>query len=367
MFKLHAVQARFGDSLIIEFGSENKPRFVLVDGGPPQCYEDALAPALQSIVGAQGQVELAVLSHVDNDHVVGLLDLLAALEEDHANDVPPRTRIKQLWHNSFDRSMDPTGEIAQRLQGIMALAGTAGVAMPFSTDALLGIREGYRLRTLATQLGIPVNKGFENDLITTATTKAPIKLGPLTLRIVGPTQENLEELRKEWLAWLAKTEADAAKKPSLAANADKSIPNLSSIIILAQCEGRTMLLTGDARGDHIITGLEQVKLLQKGKLHVDVLKLQHHGSNRNITQKFLETVTADTYVVSADGTHDNPDYDTLKWLLQAAKKQKREVEIVVTNATTATRQIVKDFKPASHGYTLTVRPKQATSVAVALA
>lgn len=366
MFKLHAVQARFGDCLILEFGSKAKPRFVLIDGGPPRCYEEALAPALESIVGAQGHLDLAVLSHVDNDHVIGLLDLFAAIEEDRANGVPSRTRIGQLWHNSFERSIDRSGEISERLQTVMALAGTVGVAMPLTTDAFLGVREGYRLRTLASQLQIPVNKGFKNDLLT-ATVKTPIKFGPLTLHIVGPTEENLEELRQAWLTWLEKTERDIPKKPSSAAHADRSVPNLSSIVILATCEDRTVLLTGDARGDHILAGLQQAKLLRRGKLHADVLKLQHHGSNRNITPTFLETVTADTYVVSADGTYNNPDYDTLKWLLQAAKKQQREVEIVVTNPTASTQQLLKDFKPASNGYTLTVRPTQDASVAVALA
>jgi hypothetical protein len=45
-----------------------------------------------------------------------------------------------------------------------------------------------------------------------------------------------------------------------------------------------------------------------------VLKLPHHGSVRNVTEEFLTTVTADHYVMSANGKYDNPDLDTLKLL-----------------------------------------------------
>ena len=41
----------------------------------------------------------------------------------------------------------------------------------------------------------------------------------------------------------------------LAAFSDSSVANLSSIVVLAECGGKTMMLTGDARGDDIISGV----------------------------------------------------------------------------------------------------------------
>ena len=43
-----------------------------------------------------------------------------------------------------------------------------------------------------------------------------------------------------------------------------------------------MLLTGDARGDDVLAGLREAGLLRRSPLHVDVLKLPHHGSDRNV-------------------------------------------------------------------------------------
>jgi hypothetical protein len=58
---------------------------------------------------------------------------------------------------------------------------------------------------------------------------------------------------------------------------------------------------GDALGDHILDGLEKGGHLVDGKMHLDVLKLPHHGSERNITPTFFKNITADVYLASANG------------------------------------------------------------------
>ena len=364
MFKLHAVQAQFGDSLILEFGTDAKRRYILVDGGPPNNFNDDLDSALQSIVQS-GKLDAVILSHIDNDHIVGLLDLLAALEKDKADGEPPRIAIGGLWHNSFQKSIDPDGEITQRMQTLMSVAGIANVAMPFAVDAFFGVKEGNRLRILAKKLKLPVNKGFQNDLVMLETATQAKKFGKLSLRVVGPNQANLDKLRQDWLEWLAKAE-NMMTDPAALANADISVPNLSSIVLLAKCDGKTILLTGDARSDHILDGLEAAGLLTDGKMHIDVLKVPHHGSKRNITAKFFKAVTADKYVISANGKNDNPDHDTLTWIVEAAKNAGRNIEIIVTNTTPSTKKLKQTHKPADFGYRLTVKPKADHSIVLQL-
>jgi hypothetical protein len=84
---------------------------------------------------------------------------------------------------------------------------------------------------------------------------------------------------------------------------------------LAEAEGKRILLTGDARGDKILRGLELVGVLKPNKsMRVDVLKMPHHGSNRNMERGFLERIVADHYVFSGNGEHGNPERDTLDML-----------------------------------------------------
>ncbi|MDX8527003.1 MBL fold metallo-hydrolase [Mesorhizobium sp. MSK_1335] len=354
MFKLHVVQAQFGDSMILEFGTPAKPRYLLVDGGPPGNFATDLDAALDGIIGKGEKVDLIVLSHIDNDHVIGLLDLLAAMEDDSVSGRPPRVRVGGLWHNSFAKTIDPSGVIAQTLQSLMAAAGAMNVAMPLFANAFFGLREGHRLRLMAQKLEIAVNKGFKDDLILVNTVAEAIKLGRLKVTIAGPTNANLEALRTEWLKWLEETTDRVAANPKFAAMADKSVPNLSSIVVLAECDGKTLLLTGDARGDHICQGLKAAKLTRDGRLHVNVLKVQHHGSDRNTTRDFFDTITADTYVISANGKYGNPDFSTLKWIVEGAHDADRPITLVLTNETESSEKLCRELKPSVFGYTVRV-------------
>ena len=67
-----------------------------------------------------------------------------------------------------------------------------------------------------------------------------------------------------------------------------------------------VLLTGDAGGDHILESLDKTGIGPGGRIHVDLLKVQHHGSNHSTTQDFFERVTADRYVISGNGKHGIP-------------------------------------------------------------
>jgi hypothetical protein len=130
---------------------------------------------------------------------------------------------------------------------------------------------------------------------------------------------DIDALRKshvKWLEFLRK----AGKKPAelLAAYVDKSVPNLSSIVLLASVEGKRMLLTGDARGDKILQGLEAAGQIKKGgKIEIDLLKVPHHGSSNNLAKDFFERIVAKHYVFSGDGEHGNPERETLEMLMAA--------------------------------------------------
>jgi hypothetical protein len=366
MFRLHVVQAASGDGLVLSFGAPGKLRHILIDGGPPGSYAADLEPALGEIIGPGGQLELVILSQVDNRHMVGVLDLLAAVEDDKVSGRKPRAAVAGLWYNSFKRTIDQTGDLSQQMQAVMMLAGAASNTMTFAGNVLHGMEEGPRLRLMAKKLGIPLNKGFEDDLIIVETSKTPIKLGPLELRIAGPSMVHLQALQKEWLDWLEKTARHAMSDPATAETADKGVPNLGSIVILAKCDGKTILLTGDARGDHIVDGLKTAGLTKGGKLHVDVLKVQRRGSDRNAKRDFFDAITADTYIISANGEYGSPDFDTLRWIVESAHDRQRPITLVSTNETDTIKQLQTKLKSSDYGYSLTVLPQGRHSVEITL-
>ena len=85
-------------------------------------------------------------------------------------------------------------------------------------------------------------------------------------------------------------------------------PNLASIMFLVEENGHTVLLPGDGAGQDIVKGLKKARKLDvEGRIHVNILKVQHHGAAANIDLDFLRQVIADHYVFCGNGTHHNPE------------------------------------------------------------
>jgi len=368
MFKLHAIQAEFGDSLLVEYGTASAPRFILVDGGPPDTFQNHLRSVLQQkVVPSGGQLDRVILSHVDNDHVVGLLDLFAELRAQREAGEAELVTIGGLWHNSFRRTVDVDGQLQPRLQSLLALSGVQAT-MDHTAISVNGIAEGNKLRQFAQILQVPLNSDLPEPITVDSVSDA-VDFDNLRLTIVGPTQANLDALRQEWEEWLEQNEDEIGRgNARVMANADQSIPNLSSICVLAEADGRTLLLTGDARSDHLLKGLEARGVLDgSGRAHFDVIKAPHHGSDRNITKTFFRKVTADRYVFSANGRDGNPDLATLIWLVEAAKDQGRSPEIVLTNVTPSTRKLTEEYPPQDFGYSFRFLAENESSIEVPLA
>jgi len=368
--KIHAINAFEGDCLLLESGGQAR-RFALVDGGPRETFDKHLGPYLEKQIGDGGTLDAVVVSHVDADHIVGVLDLIADLEARIADGSQQSFKILDIWHNSFARTVDDgEGTIVSKLHDMMSSAGRASFMAANGSVALLGIREGERLRRQALKLALPLNGKFNGGLISVDEQNGVTwDFGDGTFSVVGPTAANLQQLRQEWARWI-EDHLDEFEEgdPQAMANADKSIPNLSSIVLLGTTPDGDVLLTGDARGDHILQGLEQSNSIPVGGgRHFRLLKVQHHGSDRNVARNFFERLTADIYLISADGKHGNPDFEVLDMIVDVAQQQNREPLIVVTNAPATVQQLKTEKPPETSGYKLAVRDPDKNAIVVDLA
>jgi beta-lactamase superfamily II metal-dependent hydrolase len=366
MLKLRVIQARYGDCLILESGSGKRRKHILIDGGPGRVYHPYLRGELEDITASGGQIDLLVLTHVDNDHVLGLLEMMNALKEAQEQGQPGAVRVRRLWHNAFKKILPQAGKEADVLEeeftfspitGPEQEGETTGGFPPPEEPLSFGIGEGIRLAEVDVTLKIPRNHGFPNELIMLDPARQPVRLGSTKLWVLGPPEANLERLRNTWLKWIDQKAGRVSFAPGQEAvvRPDDSVNNLSSIILLAEASRRRILLTGDARSKDIILGLEQVGLLTPGgTIHVDILKLPHHGSARNCVGELFDRVLADIYVISADGRHHNPDAQTLTWLVDAACRQGRHIEIYATNWTDSLRALVETRPAETNFYHLTV-------------
>ena len=93
-FRIEMLPARHGDALWIEYGTPARTRRILIDGGPLTAYADLSSRLQQLPPGDQG-VELVVISHVDTDHIEGLIRLFAEPEADWP--IAPQ----EIWFNGW--------------------------------------------------------------------------------------------------------------------------------------------------------------------------------------------------------------------------------------------------------------------------
>lgn len=330
IFSLDVRRARKGDCLIVHYGPKEDPGLVLIDGGPANVYTPQLKSRLADIRKARGlneddplPVDLLMVSHIDDDHINGILELTKELVDAKDAAQPLPLKVRNFWHNTFDDIIGKSP--AELLAAVTASFGAASLAGEPDTEGLdpaagrvlASVGQGIRLRDDCRKLQLRLNQQFGGALVMATEGAQPIDLGKgLTFTVAGPMKAELLALQKEHDAFLKKQEAEKKKKDALASFTDTSVPNLSSLVLLAKVDNKTMLLTGDARGDKILKGLELAGLLKPGdKMHVDILKMPHHGSDRNMDAGFFKRITADHYVFSGNGEHGNPERATLQMLL----------------------------------------------------
>lgn len=372
--RLTAFHSGKGDCLLLE--DRTRRHRMLIDGGMADAYRSHVAPTMGALRKAGKDLDVVYISHIDEDHISGALQLLddeAAwrvhdyqLETGNLNhskpDRPRPPQVHAIFHNSFhDQLRRNAGPIEDMLAAttkilcgcddprVMALAGRRGelvVSIPQALRVSQRIKPG--------QLNIGLNPDFNGSLMMIdPRDPAPnMRLGSIRLRILGPFPKDLERLRKDWNTWLrdhqkvvktirdqvrqdqrslSTSELDVVFGPMMQAAealavvelaaADKlgrrsnvTTPNLASLMFLAEDDdGRSLLLTGDGHADDILSGLDHHQALDPdGRLHVAILKVQHHGAENNIHRAFCDAITADQYVFCGDGEHENPNLEVLQ-------------------------------------------------------
>lgn len=343
---------------------------LLVDGGRAGAFEDHVASALEDLHAEGKSVRAVCVSHIDDDHISGVLKLIERKvawvrhrfqigdsdvpnpnpNPDHAEPnfgEPPD--IGEIWHNGFrEVASENAGPIEDQLAAVARLAFLSGDAsaqeLAESLDNLItGEKSAVRLQRKLKDEHLKIKHNpRENGKIILAgdSPDDAFDLGDhLSIRIVGPTNAQLVALREEWNTWLganqdtlanlgnrALTIVRGALASSVAGLRDRlidlsgelgdfggvSAPNVASIVFLAEENNQGVLMTGDAVSQHVLEGVEAAGVVQPGEgLHVNILKVPHHGAAANTDRSFAKRVTADHYVFCSNGRHHNPDEKVL--------------------------------------------------------
>ena len=147
--------------------------------------------------------------------------------------------------------------------------------------------------------------------------------------------------------------------------ADATEANGSSIAFLAEYDGRSALLTGDAHAPVLKTRIRTL-LRNRGqdKLAVGAFKLPHHGSKYNLSPALLGLLDTRRFLISTDGTSSSrhPDPVALARIVTTVPKAKLEFN----DATDYSRPWDADRIKRKYGHTVVFPGQDETWLTVRL-
>jgi len=333
-----ALNAKHGDALLIRYDHEGVERLWMIDGGPLGVFTACLEPRLDDLRGEEKslRIDLAMVSHIDADHVAGLLQMtrrLVGLKDDGS---PLPLDIQRFWHNGFREIVGGDLSAIKQAAAEASLASSRddldAISRQFGIDTIAGqlvlasIGQGVDLLADIETLEIPLNEPIGHRITAPHTEE----FEGARMTFLGPLKDRLDALKQQWAD--AVTGGDVTRLVSLfREDLDESVSNLASISMLLEIGGRKILLTGDARGDDIVAGWAAAGHDPNEPVHIDILKMPHHGSDRNISETFFKLFPADHYLISADGKYGNPDASTMKAMAQTLGN--RQYTVHLTNRT----------------------------------
>ena len=292
--RIEALPARLGDCLLVEcLRPGAAPWRMLVDGGPSDTWPVLEARLARLPEGAR-QIDVAVVTHVDSDHIGGFLPFVRS---DFAHE-----QVRDFWFNGRQH-LEGVRSIEQGEDLAAVLTGTTG-------GAVLPWNEAYDGQQIATASHGLVEVSVPDD-------------GP-HITVLSPDATRLGTLARTWTAVLKKArdgtrEIGGPDRPRKLRNLEKlaaehspkddSAPNGSSIGLLVEHRGASVVLAGDGFGDVLADGLAAVAASRgRERLDIDAFKLPHHGSRGNVLARMLAAAPAQHYLFSSNGdTFHHPD------------------------------------------------------------
>jgi beta-lactamase superfamily II metal-dependent hydrolase len=290
--RVEALPAGAGDSILVNCQTPNGVWRCLVDLGPGDSSGTGktwplLYDRLSRVpIGADGRrrIDLLVITHIDHDHIGAHRQLFA--------DPSLGLTFGDIWFNGR-RHLNPP-----RVRGVA------------EAEAL----------TVLLDKDLPWNRATNGAAVAVASTDPGFRdLAAVPhITLLAPSTERLQTLAASWDAeceHLHRREPNTPDEgvrgagfPDLHALAartcaqNRTPTNGSSIAVLLEHGGASVLLAGDAFANDIAHALYALALHRglSPPLHLDAVKLSHHGSRASLTTDLFRTLIADYYLISTD-------------------------------------------------------------------
>lgn len=270
MLEVYTYNAGKGDSIRIRFGDTGDyVHNIFIDTGVTR-FASVFIKICNEILAAGEKLDVLILTHVDNDHIGGILSILRCGYQ---------CPFQEVWMNH---------------EG-------AG----FTGNAVLSTKENDEVYGWLIKQGINVKPMVMGDTRIVANASV-IALNPKSNDTIQRSEASNTSNAYRDIS-LARHNDYGKTLSALAAKAitkhDVSLNNKNSIVCIFAYEGHRLLLTGDAWSEDVA----------KASGEFDLIKLPHHGSVRNISEKYRDCFKSKNFLICTDGV-DHPDKQTIATL-----------------------------------------------------
>lgn len=295
---LNFLQADHGDAFIFECEKDEGSFVMVVDSGP-KISKCKIVPIIKKL----SKIDLLVLSHYDEDHIAGYIEYFKKNQDD-------ALKIKEYWCNCASQI-----EVEQRT--IISAYSNAKTFADYLRQILKGysgikwielIKAGYRYKNEF--VDIEVIAPSDAALTLNRNKYIESEYPAITNKRVN---EDLEVSLK-----------DLAKRPT---PLSIQVVNNASIAFILRAEGKSYLMLGDAMSDDAVYYLISKGYSEIYPLEVDFVKVAHHGSRYNISNKLLDIIKCNSYIISTNGGRASaihPDRETIAKLLYHPQRNMEE-------------------------------------------
>ena len=330
---LKILPALSGDSLLLSWlGFSGKICNLLMDGGVTNTYNLSLKPEIQALIERHEQIDLLILSHIDSDHIGGLLRLV---NEIHSNRLPERL-IMHCWFNSA-RVLSNYFEDVKLID--------KEISLPY-IGKQLSSKQGHTLENFLVRLKIQSNT-------------EPIQLAQqhqldgLVIDILSPGIMGLRRLSKSWPPTTSYPVQVPLSNPQTDYHVpiqelidrpfqeDTGVPNGSSIALLVTYNAIRILLLADSHPSTIIEALVLKGYSSSNRLKVDCVKVSHHGSKHNTMVELLEIIECYRFIICTNGhnAHGLPHKESLSRIIYHNHSLGRRTELIFNYHNSVTASI----------------------------
>lgn len=324
MVDVYLLKAKEGDCLFVRYGNENEMHNILIDGGCAECGH-TVERIIKQCDNNNEKIDLVVVTHVDEDHIGGLITGFASVNEEILKRSIQRIAFNTsrgfLQHNKLNGKIRKTEEAVK----VIVCEG-----------------DGCSIGDAKSLCDIINEKGLKCKLEDYIVSGTEMIIGNAKLTILSPDEQSLSAFMNKWEEENNCESAGGcsnefpeeiykdltALKKEKYPGADASLSNRASIAFLFEYEDVKILFLGDAAAP--IYTKELKKYMKNEKISIDVVKMSHHGSSRSISKRFLDSIDAEVFMVSSNGTTLKGQH-TVPGKIAIAKLLNRRNKVILLN------------------------------------